>query len=120
MALPTRLTNEFTPENTDCPRTMSSWGMMSSINVLTAGEKNTEQAEARNAAASTTGTLRLSAKARTPSASMITPRSVSMPTMISLRLHLSMMLPLKGMTSMVMNMEMEDIMPIKALEPVFS
>ena len=43
-----------------------------------------------------------------------------MPTMISLRLHLSMMLPLKGMTSMVMNMEMEDIMPIKALEPVFS
>ena len=119
-ALPTRLIKEVMPECTDWPRTISSWGMMSSIRVLTAGLKKTEQAEARNAAASTMGTLSLSVKASAPTISMISPRRASMPTMMALRLHLSTMLPLNGETNITMNMEMEDIMPIRALDPVFS
>ena len=43
-----------------------------------------------------------------------------MPTMMAFRLHLSTMLPLKGETNITMNMEMEDIMPMRALDPVFS
>ena len=94
--------------------------MMSSIRVLTAGLKKTEQAEARNAAARTMGTLSLSVKARAPTSSIISPRRASMPTMMAFRLHLSTMLPLKGETNITMNMEMEDIMPMRALDPVFS
>ena len=45
---------------------------------------------------------------------------VSMPTITHLRLTLSTMLPQKGDKNMVTNMEMEDIIPIRALEPVFS
>lgn len=82
--------------------------------------KNTEQADARNAAISTIGTLSFSASASAPTASMIRPRPTSMPTITALRSHLSMIVPLKGMTNMVMNIEIEDMTPIRVLEPVFS
>ena len=119
-ALPTRFTMEFILANTDCPRTMSSWGMMSSIRVLTAGEKNTPHREARNAAASTQGTRSMSVKASAPTPSIRMPRTTSMPTITHFRSHLSTMLPLKGDKNMVTNMEMEDMTPIRPLEPVFS
>ena len=52
--------------------------------------------------------------------SMMIPRTTSIPTIMALRLHLSMMEPVKGDRNMVINMEMEDIRPIRVLEPVWS
>ena len=93
---------------------------MSSISVLTAGLKNTEHREARKAASRTTGTLRRSENASAPMPSMIAPRTMSMPTMTPLRLHLSITVPLKGDRNMTTNIEIDDMTPISVLEPVFS
>ena len=90
------------------------------ISVDTAGLKNTEHPEARNAARSTTPTLSFPTRARAPTTSIIIPRRTSIPTMTALRLHLSMMVPLNGMTIMLMNIEIEDMTPIRVLDPVIS
>ena len=94
--------------------------MISNITVLTAGSKNTMQTEDRKATASTIPTRSFSAKARAPTASISSPRRASIATMTVFRLHLSITVPLKGMTIICINKEMEDMMPMRELDPVFS
>ena len=55
---------------------------------------------------------------QTPTVSISTPCMVSINTMTHFRLHLSMRLPQKGERNIVTNIEIEDISPISALDPV--
>jgi hypothetical protein len=54
----------------------------------------------------------------TPTASMTTPCTTSMQTISHFRLHLSTILPQNGDRNIVTNIEIEDMTPISALDPV--